>query len=351
MPPSCRWLRCSGICAAATTAWVLLLAGLPRVDIVAQEKIERKDQGRIILWMDSSDQFVDRRVAAVTLHDKTIHRLTEPLPHASQPAWSVVVSGDGKTIAYLADETAPPEGGQVTWTLFVRSPDELKGKGQSLGVNKVTQIVAWSPDGKQLIVTTQEDSDAKSRQVLVEAKTKAVKKLPLPKAEPPEGSQYFSDHYVTDWSPDGEWFLSSCTYRDKSEKWRRDMYLVKSDGSAAKRLKHIPSGAGGKFSPDGKRILFVAKHEADGKTVDQLYVADVVGGEPVRVSHELNGMLGVWGFSWSPDGKRIAYVWDNRAEGDAHETFLMLVDADGKNSQVLCSQKCSRTCFISPNWR
>ena len=345
-----RWAWCSGMRVAVSLACLSLYIGLLRVDVEAQEKTERTDRERIILWLESADPFVDRQLAAVTLHDKTLRRLTEQVPHQSQPAYSVVVSREGKTIAYLADETAPPEGGLVTWTLYLRSPDELKGKGESLEMKGATHIAAWSPYDKQLIVSTQEDGDAKSRQVLVDVKTKAVKDLPLPKSEAPAGSEYFSGHYVTDWSPDGNWFLTMCVYRDKPEKWHRDMYLVKSDGSAAKRLQHIPFGADGKFSPDGKRILYIGQHEEDGKAVDQLYVVDVAGGKPIRVSQELNGML--YGHCWSPDGKRIAYVWDNRERDDAHESFLMLVGADGKNPQVLTSRKSRGGLgFASPNWR
>jgi Tol biopolymer transport system component len=216
-------------------------------------------------------------------------------------------------------------------------------------VENVTHIGPWSPDGKQLIVTT-EKSDEVEQQLLVDAKTGATKRLALPRAEVPKGAQFFSGHYVTDWSPDGNWFLSTCTYRDMAEKWHRELYLLKSDGVAAKRLNHIPSGLLGKFSPDGKRILFVGEHNEDDKSLDQLYVVNVADGEPVRVSQELNGML--LGHCWSPDGRRIAYVWDNREEGDAREVFLMVVDGDGKNCTVLYSRK-SRGLWslISPNWR
>jgi Tol biopolymer transport system component len=321
-----------------------------RVGRAADHKSESQKRERIILWMDGSDSPVDRQITAIGLADQKLHRLTE-LPYDSQPGHSVVVSPDGKTIAYLSNETAPPEGGLVTWTLFLRPTEDPKGKGRSLGVDKVTHIGPWSPDGKQLIVTIEGSGEAE-RQMLVNAQTGGVKSLDLPKAEAPAGARYFSGHFVTDWSPDGESFLTTCVYRDKSEKWNAEMYLVKCDGSSTRRLAHIAHGVRGVFSPDGKRILYVGQHEENGKSVDQLYVADVAGGKPVRVSSELSGMLGVWGFCWSPDGKRIAYIWDNREEGDAHEVFVMLVDGEGKNAHVLCSRKSpGRGGLSSPNWR
>jgi hypothetical protein len=56
-------------------------------------------------------------------------------------------------------------------------------------------------------------------------------------------------------------------------------------------------------------------------------------------------------YCWSPDGKRVAYIWDNYEDGDNGEVFLMVVDADGKNSRALASQKPRGVfSFHSPNW-
>jgi hypothetical protein len=61
-----------------------------------------------------------------------------------------------------------------------------------------------------------------------------------------------------------------------------------------------------------------------------------------------------------PDGKKIAYVWqrDRDAQSQEKETFLMVMDADGKNSTVVLSDKSqtagiyySSLAFFGPVWR
>jgi len=68
-------------------------------------------------------------------------------------------------------------------------------------------------------------------------------------------------------------------------------------------------------SPDGTRLVFTA--------LDRIYVADLSGGDPVRLTDdEVGEFLPIW----SPDGSRIAYVtWDD----DSGEGHIRSVDADG----------------------
>jgi len=97
-----------------------------------------------------------------------------------------------------------------------------------------------------------------------------------------------------------------------------------------------------------------------GKTA-HIYAMDVKEKKPWKVSQEQNGFVG--GACWSPDGKRMAYVWGNTSDekGDGvpefvfrqTETFLMVVDADGKNSVTLFSEKKPLTyvSLWSADWR
>ncbi|MCU1576759.1 MAG: family peptidase [Leifsonia sp.] len=56
------------------------------------------------------------------------------------------------------------------------------------------------------------------------------------------------------------------------------------------------------FSPDGRLIAF-RRSSQDGSA--QLYVVDAAGGEPVQVT---DVTLGVTDFTWSPDGRQLAFV-------------------------------------------
>jgi len=56
------------------------------------------------------------------------------------------------------------------------------------------------------------------------------------------------------------------------------------------------------FSPDGRLIAFLRRHVSEPP---QLYVVDGAGGEPVQVTDQ---RLGVSEFTWSPDGRSLAFV-------------------------------------------
>jgi hypothetical protein len=127
--------------------------------------------------------------------------------------------------------------------------------------------------------------------------------------------------------------------------------LVKREGGEVRRLGK-PSAAFGRFSPDGKKVLFMKMSEKRGE--GQLFVMDLVDGKTTQVSKELNAEL--MGHCWAPDSKRIAYVWrqTNPMPNGQTESFLMIVDADGKNPVTLLSEKSDNQGMItlsSPDWR
>ncbi len=159
-------------------------------------------------------------------------------------------------------------------------------------------------------------------------------------------------HLITDCSRDGKWFLTTLM-ASKLTNWmtNSELYLVKWDGSDAKK---IGQGFDGKLSPDGKTVLCLDLAWKDEVLFTHLVLVDVKSGERRRISRETNGTL-VGGYCWSPDGKKIAYVWQrNPADGEKeYEFFLMVMDADGQNSTVVLSQKTSDRYvpFGSPDWR
>lgn len=138
------------------------------------------------------------------------------------------------------------------------------------------------------------------------------------------------------------------------------IYLVKRDGSEVRALTDLEfSATTGRFSPDGRMILF---HGRDPKgDTWHIHALDLKERKPWKVSQELDG--GVGGACWSPDGKRIAYVFgktsDEKGDGLPEilfrqaEHFLMVVDADGKNSATLRSEKNQvfRITLRAADWR
>ena len=91
-----------------------------------------------------------------------------------------------------------------------------------------------------------------------------------------------------DWSPDGTQILVT-SHHDIVDPGKEQLYMVRPDGS--RLVKVIPAGLadpaniGGKFSPDGKKIVF--RHEIDsgiGDPDSQAYTMNVDGSNVRQVS-------------------------------------------------------------------
>lgn len=96
----------------------------------------------------------------------------------------------------------------------------------------------------------------------------------------------------------------------KTERGDRDLFLTRPDGSRLRNITNTPelSEIGGRFSPDGKKILYrrlpkekTLNHDKWGAW-GQLVMANADGSDPIPY-----GKDGEYPWaSWSPDGKQIA---------------------------------------------
>src|SRR5690606_36437164 len=106
-------------------------------------------------------------------------------------------------------------------------------------------------------------------------------------------------------SPDGRLAAVPVTHYDINEnKGFTDLWLFSlPDGQARQLTSDAAPDTAPVFSPDGKRIAFVSKRDAD--TQNQIYVIPTDGGEARRVT---NVPTGASLPKWFPDGRRIAFV-------------------------------------------
>src|SRR5262249_20728059 len=151
-------------------------------------------------------------------------------------------SPDGQKVAYgvgVREENSNKE------EVFLKTVGDEK-PGESLKVQGTCWC--WSPDGRSLAITSLKDNVLSHE--IFDFMTKKTKPLQLPEAKAPKDAEGPVGHVITDWSKDGKWLLTTCFMG-----WKKaDLYRVKNDGSEAKR---IGTGLDGKFSPDGKKILYL----------------------------------------------------------------------------------------------
>lgn len=258
------------------------------------------------------------------------------------------LSPDRKRIAFLVQvEKEAPVDRDPRRKLYVRGVDEPE-PGTDLNVEAAH--VVWSRDSRQLVavefVYGNDAKDLKCVNWLVDVKTKEKTALQLPE-----------NHLVQDWSRDGKHFLTAAFEMHKKLPTAR-LHLLNRDGSDARPLTDGTQPIFlGQLSPDARKVLYLGPDpERKGKERSEsygLFVLDIGQRKSMRVEQQpLNGEI--MGFSWSPDGKRIAYGWrqvhDKQDPNQETESSLVVADADGNNPVTIATEKADQRGTITIGW-
>jgi dipeptidyl aminopeptidase/acylaminoacyl peptidase len=262
-----------------------------------------------------------------------------------------VVSPDGKRVAVVVAKAGDePVGGPGRGVLVV---NEL-GDGPAARVAEVgaAATAAWSADGTELAFCTFEDAktpkDVKATTTVFTVTTKARVPVKLP-----------DNHILTDWSRDGKHFLTM-ELGTEPEAPVVGLWVMNRDGSPHKKLTGDPGLAFGRFSPDGKRVLGLVLKQLSEESPKERAERQKLGAarprpSPVLTVFDVAAAKGtpvkdvplnadVQGFCWSPDGRRVAYVWREKhppATDPATETqsHLTVCDPDGANQRTILTDK------------
>ena len=149
------------------------------------------------------------------------------------------------------------------------------------------------------------------------------------------------------WSPDGK-RIAFVSNRDGHAHvipgwFTYEIYVMDADGDNPQNLTNNPSDdRDPSWSPDGKRIAFMSMR--DGHIIDfaptyEIYVMDADGGNPQNLTNNPNDDRYP---SWSPDGKRIVFVSERPGHfrGEVGiTTEIHVMDADGGNQQRLTANR------------
>jgi TolB protein len=192
------------------------------------------------------------------------------------------------------------------------------------------QDPVWSPDGKKIAFTTQDQSDLS---VINVDGTKKVSLITTAFAGNAENRTGFESPV---WSPTGNKIaFSSSTYEEGyasssasasaasfTEKGLTGIYLINVDGTGLSKVTNTETGVSRLvWSPDGEQIAFY-----DSDTMgDPTYVinTDGSGRKPLVESYSA---------VWSPDGQKIAFVTDSNLP---NVWLLHMMNADGSGQRRL----------------
>jgi TolB protein len=231
-------------------------------------------------------------------------------------------SPDGQTIAFSTTRDNPN-----IPNLYVMNAD---GSGQ----RRVTQGAAgawgssWSPDGRRLAFESVVGGSGYNTDIYVVnvdgSGQQQLTRQPL-------------QEQVPAWSPDGR-RIAFESYRDErplgGRRWQRLMQVMNADGSEQRKLTRLSNSDGSfSWSPDGRRIAFVS--DRDGN--DEVYVINVDGSglrnltrNPARDAFP----------KWSPDGRTIGFVRNRGGNPERREYGgavgdIYVMNADGSRQRNL----------------
>ncbi|MCI0705548.1 MAG: sigma-70 family RNA polymerase sigma factor [Planctomycetia bacterium] len=314
--------------------------------------------GKIIIAREGACWVVGpdgKKIAELSLPEKT---------YSVGQAW---LSPDGTRAAFLvADQEGGPVPGnpEKPWPfkIVVRKIDKPDSeKVHDLPAHGLS--IFWMPDGKRIVVVKQDGHhpDMKFENLLLDPETGKTEALKLP-----EGVR------VLDCAKDGKTFVVE-THDAKAKK--RKLVLATTGEEKVRELCDLqnwpPASAMARLSPDGTKVLLIdsdptRKHAHKWGCSHRVYLVGVKTGKREALPEfPENGRA--FGVAWSPDGKRIAYAWqqlhddilkkDNLSADDAAietEAFLVIADTDGKNAKTIASDKgqfATNMVFGSIDWR
>ena len=169
-------------------------------------------------------------------------------------------------------------------------------------------------------------------------------KLPIPETDE-----------INDWSSDGKWFVT-VTFREVPFGRRGcQLYRMHPDGTEELRLTQDGHNCYPRFSPDSRQIVYFHGTRA---TPSSLHVMDVDGTNDHEILRE-EGLTGVEGACFSPDGRRVAVVRCNQQIKDGRKVYregegsfhLEIMRADGKNRRKLPLAEAKVFWLGLPDWR
>lgn len=260
-----RTMRGVVLSIALSTAVLVILASSARAEGVNGRIAFSSDRsGVFAIWTINPD---GTGATQVTHHD------------TSTQDWWPVVSPDGRQIAFTRyDVGQPPSVARASQAIYVMNIDGSNLQRLSNPGNNVDDNLAdFSPDGRKIaFISDRNDPNPKAN-----CRPNAIG------------------------APGCNW----------------EIYVMNTDGTDQRRLTNTPAGVANtypEFSPSGHRLLFASTRSG----ASALYTMKRNGSDVQKLTAD---SLGAGDANWSPDGKKVTFVW----QFFQNDNEIYTINADG----------------------
>ena len=217
------------------------------------------------------------------------------------PTWSP----EGKKIAFVVQKESPPHTSNL-WVIDSEGND-LRQVYSKNDIRSTGFPLSWSPDGRKIVFCAGHGWDIKN--LMVNIFTKGVEEIPTP------SGWEIVERYPA-WSPDGRkiaFFAAIMHPPPEGEgEWKSEEGIWEYDLETKKLTLLNPLKVDGSdedfapfclsYSPDGKRLAFGMGHKRGTK---DYWIMNADGSGLRRIT---DGKSSHAGYTWSPDGKKLAYI-------------------------------------------
>jgi len=260
--------------------------------------------------------------ARIVYYDGKKLRNFTPKGRSSRGENSPSISSDGKQIAFNTYHF----GG---WKTAIANIDGTNIRQVSDSRN-YSGVPSFSKDGKWIVFYEHENGRMGKRNIF-KIRTDGTGKKQL--------TRNSKHHYAPSFSPDG----SKITFLSARDGGYLQVFVMNSDGSNLTNItKHKSHESSPSWSPDGKRIAFLSIRNGylnlytmnpNGTGLKNITKNEEKKSNSfTQTSQSVDELSYLYGTSWSPDGKSIAFVQKKRGFQKLH-----IINTDGTNLRELVS--------------